>query len=194
MEIKEIKHGNIVILQPDGNIDMRSSTDLERKVVELLDGGTRRLIVDFGSTEHLTSAGIRVLVMAGKRLDAADGGLVLCSLNEHVKSVFEVSGLTLYFRMVTSREEAIAQLHSESADKPSRLISMAMKLLGDESRQLKPKKITRDKRSSSLSSKVAELLSRPGSPRSSSSVSRKKKRQDGTSSVAGRSKGGETKS
>ncbi len=193
MKIKEIKHGNIVILRPDGSIDMRSSTHLERKVVELLDGGTRWLVMDFRSIEHLTSAGIRVLVMAAKRLDAIDGGLVLCSLNEHVKSVFQVSGLTGYFRMVCSREEAIAELDSEPVGKPSRLASLAMKLLGDESRQLKPETTpTNDKRNPSLSFEVAELLSRPRSPRSPASSSRNKTRQDGTSS--GSSERGKTKS
>ncbi len=183
MEITAITYGDTVILRPDASIDSRSATHLERKIVELLDGGSHQLVIDFSVVDHLTSEGIRILLMAAKRLDAVDGGMALCSLNEHVKTIFEVSGLTSYFRIAPSREEAIAQLDpGPAAPKPSRLLSMALKLLGGGSRSHKQETSqSKGKGHAKLSSKVAELLTGRGSSATSESSPRKNTRKHGSS-------------
>ncbi len=57
-----------------------------------LRGQTTRLLFNLGALEYLSSAGLRVLLSAAKEIRRREGKIVLCSLNEFVKEIFEVSG------------------------------------------------------------------------------------------------------
>ena len=50
------------------------------------------MAVDFAELEYLSSAGLRVLLKATKRLKQASGKIVLCDMADYVREVFEISG------------------------------------------------------------------------------------------------------
>ncbi len=135
MDIAVRTQDGVAVVAPSGVIDTRGSLVFERKLMEVLEGNTRRIVIDLQKVDLITSAGIRVLVMMGKRL-SQDGRLVLCGLSPQVKSVFDIAGLTSYFGIQASAAEAIAALVSgpsaqTAALGPSRISKLAMRLLGD---------------------------------------------------------------
>jgi anti-anti-sigma factor len=62
------------------------------------------------SLEYLSSAGLRVLLSTAKEMRRRDGKLVLCSLNEFVKELFDVSGFQSLIPIADSVESGIEML------------------------------------------------------------------------------------
>jgi anti-anti-sigma factor len=60
--------------------------------------------------EYLSSAGLRVLLSVAKEMRRREGKMVLCSLNEFVKEIFEVSGFQSLIPIVDSVESGIEVL------------------------------------------------------------------------------------
>lgn len=134
MDISVTNTDGIAIVAPQGMIDVRGSILFEKTMMEVLAGKTKRIVIDLQKVDMITSAGIRVLVMTGKRL-SGDGSLLLCGLSPQVKSVFDIAGLGNYFGIKPSVAEAVASLSVGSATAsnigPSRMSRLAMRLLDD---------------------------------------------------------------
>jgi anti-sigma B factor antagonist len=107
MEITEKKRNNIVVLELKGRLDTVSSGSLGSKILGLVDGGNRHLILDFSELEYISSSGLRVLLMAAKRVQGVDGKLALVSLNDQNQAVFELAGLSTVFTVYQSQDEAV---------------------------------------------------------------------------------------
>src|SRR5262249_52854111 len=100
MNVLVRKIGDIAVIEPEGAIDTRSVRDFEKAVVECLTQQVSRFIIAFGKVDLISSVGLRVLVMLAKRVSQVHGGLALYGLSEHVRTVFEVTGLTDHFTIV----------------------------------------------------------------------------------------------
>ena len=100
MDINATKDGDILVMGLKGRLDANTSPSLEERLVGLIDGGEKRLVVQFTELDYISSAGLRVLLMAAKRLKNVNGRIVLASLKDHIKEVFDIAGfssvLTIY--------------------------------------------------------------------------------------------------
>ena len=92
MEITQKEENGIVSIVIKGRLDADSSPEAEKVVKDALGEKTDRILFDLGHLEYLSSAGLRVLLSAAKEMRRREGKIVLCSLNEFVKEIFEVSG------------------------------------------------------------------------------------------------------
>ncbi len=101
---------DVVVVEPAGSISARAVTEFEKSVHDRVAAGVRGMIIDFAQVELISGDGIRVLMMVAEELRAAGGSLVLCSLADPVRRVFEVSGLAGQFDIVGSRAEALARV------------------------------------------------------------------------------------
>ena len=110
MEIKEHKEGNIIILEPNGRLDTNTSDEFEAQLVGLTDEEELRLVIDLIHVDYISSAGLRVLLMAAKKLKIMNGSIVLCSMSNHIKEVFDIAGFTPIFSIEQSRDKAIESL------------------------------------------------------------------------------------
>ncbi len=108
MEIQEDKRGDITVLSLAGRLDTNTSGSLEQKLIEALDDGVTKFIVDFTQLDYISSIGLRVLLMAAKKLKELNGVLVLSSLSAHVREVFDIAGFTPIFTLASSLDEAVA--------------------------------------------------------------------------------------
>ncbi len=111
MEISETKQGQVVILSLKGRLDASTSKVLEEKLLDLINShNEHRLVMDFQQLDYISSAGLRVLLMAAKILKPENGKLVLSSLQEHLKEVFEITGFQSIFPIFTNKEEALKNI------------------------------------------------------------------------------------
>lgn len=110
MEIqeKQIEHG--VILSISGRLDANHTKPVEEKFLQLVEAGQKQFVFDLSSLEYISSAGLRVLLLAAKKTKAISGRLVLASLTEPVLEVFDMSGFTTIFTQYRTIEEATAAL------------------------------------------------------------------------------------
>jgi anti-sigma B factor antagonist len=87
------------ILAVAGEIDVATSPELRRELHQLADREPARLVLDLSDVTFIDSSGLGVLVGALKRLREEDRGdiLVLEGLQEPVRKVFDITGLTDLF-------------------------------------------------------------------------------------------------
>jgi anti-anti-sigma factor len=115
MDIAQEKVGEVLVIAPAGTIDSRTAPQFEKLALDALAKGERRIVVDFSAVDFTSSAGLRVLLMLGKRLQPSGGTLVLCGLNAGVRKVLEVSGLMAAFPVVATRQQALERGSAQSA-------------------------------------------------------------------------------
>lgn len=80
-------------LSLSGRLDGLSSPDLEQQVAALIATGVRALTFDLSGLDYVSSAGLRVFIVAAKKLKASGGAAQFTSLTPAVRDVFHVSGL-----------------------------------------------------------------------------------------------------
>ncbi len=82
---------------------------LRQKVKDLIDAGTKSLVIDFTDVPYIDSTGLGFL--AGSRVTAQNAGvnLVLASVNRHVKRILDGVRLSQFFVMADSEAEAVAK-------------------------------------------------------------------------------------
>lgn len=108
MHISEQRTSGVLILGLSKRLDASTTQTFEDRLLGLIDTGEHRLVLDLTQLEYVSSAGLRLLLLAVKRLRAADGKLALFGLGEHVRQVFEISGFASILSIHGSREAAIA--------------------------------------------------------------------------------------
>jgi anti-anti-sigma factor len=135
MEIRETKRADVMIVSPVGRLESKSSPEMERRVSALLAAGNRQFVVDFGELDYISSAGLRVLLMLGKKLTGSDGKLALCGMNASVREVFDIAGFSTVFTIVPSLEEAVRAVDQTIEQRVS---DLAARLLGGNGKQKRP--------------------------------------------------------
>ena len=110
MEIKEEKKNDISIFRLNGRLDSNTSPEFEGKILETIENGTNKLIIDFGALEYISSAGLRVVNKTLRQLKQSEGKLVLCSMQDYVKEVFEIAGFDTFIPIVSDMDEALLKV------------------------------------------------------------------------------------
>ena len=75
-----------------GRIDTNTSPELDKAVNESIDGVTN-LIFDFEKVEYISSAGLRVLLSAQKKMNK-QGTMKVINVGDAIMEIFEVSGFS----------------------------------------------------------------------------------------------------
>ncbi|WP_366657409.1 STAS domain-containing protein [Fodinicurvata sp. EGI_FJ10296] len=106
MDITEHQLGTGVVLEPQGRIDSSTSKSFEERLMQALDRGPTAVIVDLSNVEYVSSAGLRVLLVAAKKIKSAGNQLILCGLSSHIREVFDISGFSAIFVIVGGLDDA----------------------------------------------------------------------------------------
>lgn len=93
VNIATTKFESSATLALTGRLDGLSSPELEQQLNALLASGIRTLVFDLSALDYVSSAGLRVFIVAAKKLHAAGGTATFQSLTPTVREVFEVTGL-----------------------------------------------------------------------------------------------------
>ena len=92
MQINKTQEGNKLVLAPVGRVDTITSPELEAAIV--LDG-VEELVFDLSSVDYISSAGLRVLLSAQKKM--AGKSMKIANAKPAVKEVFDITGFTDIF-------------------------------------------------------------------------------------------------
>jgi anti-sigma B factor antagonist len=110
MEISERRTAEIVTLSLSGKLDTTTAKAFEEKILGQIESGDRRFVIDLAQLDYISSAGLRVFILAGKRLNNANGKIVLCALKDPVREVFDIAGFSSIFSVYGSHDEATKNL------------------------------------------------------------------------------------
>ncbi|MEA5596788.1 STAS domain-containing protein [Rivularia sp. UHCC 0363] len=96
---------HIKVVQPSGVLDATISQDFREQVIKTLESKPKIVLVDLKDITFMDSSGLGALVLAFKTLRAADTKLVLCSINEQIKILFELTGMDKVFEIFSNQDE-----------------------------------------------------------------------------------------
>jgi anti-sigma B factor antagonist len=92
MTINVERDFELVTLEITGRLDTTTAPNLESVINELPED-TKELIFDMSGVEYISSAGIRVLLGAYKKMNTNQGIMRIEKANDMVREVFEMTGL-----------------------------------------------------------------------------------------------------
>ncbi len=107
MELVTREQGGATVVEIIGRLDTNTSSDAQTAINELLAKGTQKLLIDFAKLDYLSTVGLRVLLATARRMKGSGGELRLCSLNETVQEVFDISGFSNLLCVFKSSDEAL---------------------------------------------------------------------------------------
>lgn len=111
MKIAQQNKDGIICLKIDGRLDADSAPEAETAVKDIIQAGSLRLLFDLSEMDYISSAGLRVILMAVKALRAKQGKVVLCGLTPYVKEIFDVSNFSSIIPITDSIEAGLQQMH-----------------------------------------------------------------------------------
>ncbi len=110
MEIFQEDSNGIEIFSVKGSLDSNTSPEFETKIYEALEKGKRKLILNLEDLDYISSAGIRVMLKTTKDLKRMDGTIILCSLQDYVREVFDIAGFDGYLNIENNLKAAMVNI------------------------------------------------------------------------------------
>ena len=92
MTINKKPNGSTLTISVEGRLETTTAPELEAVIKSDTDGVTE-LIFDFSELDYISSAGLRVLLMAQKKM-SAQGSMKVTNANEIVNEVFDITGFS----------------------------------------------------------------------------------------------------
>ena len=100
----------VLTISVDGQLIVANRQELKQAVLEALENGESKFVVDFEQTGYIDSSGLGVLVSVSKKIREAGGDLRLSGLNEDLRMLFELTKLDTLFRICETKAEAVESL------------------------------------------------------------------------------------
>jgi anti-sigma B factor antagonist len=107
----DVETGSIdgaALLTLRGEIDVYTAPRLRQAIIDLVDGGATRIVVDMEKVDFLDSTGLGVLVGGLKRVKMKDGSLAIVTTQDKILKIFDITGLNKVFAIHPSVEAAAA--------------------------------------------------------------------------------------
>lgn len=118
MDLAPRRFADAVVLRPAGRLDHRTAPDFRAALAPHLEGcaaGRDVVVLDLAGLEHVSSAGLRVLMLASRQVSAQGGTLVVAALQPRVREIFEISRFTLVLETFPTVAAALARVSPAGA-------------------------------------------------------------------------------
>lgn len=110
MEVSEIRSGGTLVVTPSGRLNAESAQVFQERLLTAIEAGETAVLLDLAHLEYISSAGLRSLLIAAKRLQARDGRFAICALTANVLEVFRMSGFDTIIDVHPDRATALQSL------------------------------------------------------------------------------------
>ncbi len=100
--------GDVLVIEVEGQLIVGNRQELKQKVLDALEAGSKKFLIDFTRTGYIDSSGLGVLVSLSKKIRDEGGDLRLAGLNEDLRTLFELTKLDTLFAITDSAAEALA--------------------------------------------------------------------------------------
>ena len=107
MKIDIQDNENVKIVRFEGKLDTNTTPEAETALNQAVEQGASKILIDFKDLDFVSSAGLRILLATAKKLGAQGGALRVCSLNETVRDIFDISGFSTLLRVFDDEQEAL---------------------------------------------------------------------------------------
>ena len=94
---ENIEASGVTILRPIGRVDSANAPEMEKMLKGALDAGATKIVFELTQLDYISSAGLRVILMAAKKLGKGVGRVILVGMQAEVENVFVMSGFLAMF-------------------------------------------------------------------------------------------------
>lgn len=112
MNIRHEMEEDIAILLLEGRMDGTNAAAVEERFNALIQEGQSRFVIDLGGLSYISSAGLRIVLVAVKKTKAVQGRIMFAALTEQVREILDMSGFLPLLETAPSREEALLAIRS----------------------------------------------------------------------------------
>lgn len=98
---------DVLVVDLEGRLDSTSADYGNDEMVRIAKGDCKQVVINLQQLDFISSAGLRVLLLAAKLLQSAGGQLKFCNANELVKDVLETAGLNSLLFLYPNEAEAV---------------------------------------------------------------------------------------
>jgi anti-sigma B factor antagonist len=106
MQLKAQRTAGVLVVALDGKLDAAACESFETEMLGALNGGDKLVVVNCEKLSFVASTGLRVFLMAAKRLRASGGKLAFAGLQRNVEQVFQISGFNALFAIHKTQADA----------------------------------------------------------------------------------------
>jgi anti-sigma B factor antagonist len=98
----------VLVVEVEGQLIVGNRQEFKQQVLDALEAGERKFLVDFSNTGYIDSSGLGVLVSLSKKIRDEGGDLRLAGLNEDLKTLFELTKLDTLFSISDRPADALS--------------------------------------------------------------------------------------
>jgi len=110
MNIQITESNNFAIVSVEGRIDITNAIEFEKKMIEIIEEGHSRIILDCSELQYISSSGLRVLLAVRKKISSLNGMFRLCTLQPLLIEIFNISGFSSIFSVFIDKKTAMIEL------------------------------------------------------------------------------------
>lgn len=110
MEMSTSQQGEFTIIETSGRLGFDESARAGEIVEQAIEAAEKGVVCDCEGLEYISSAGLRVFLIAAKSAKEQGKQFVACGLNENIMSVFVISGFERIVPLHADRQAALTAL------------------------------------------------------------------------------------
>ncbi|MCF4966566.1 STAS domain-containing protein [Nostoc sp. CMAA1605] len=99
----------VKVIEPAGILDGIRGNQLRREISDILDSGVEVLLIDMKQVKFIDSSGLGSLVSAMQLVRNTNTKLFLCSINDQVRMLFELTKMDRIFRVFLDQDDFHSQ-------------------------------------------------------------------------------------
>ncbi len=108
LEVEHIGDVTVVNFVDRKILDEQNIQIIGEQLFSLVDEeGWRKILLNFGNVEYLSSAALGKLITLNKKLQQAGGKLILCNIDPQIHEVFEITKLDKFFKIIKEEQAAL---------------------------------------------------------------------------------------
>jgi len=112
-----LKHSNrdgVDIVELNGQLNMACAGEVRAQLLNIIEQGSHKLVMDFGAVEFVDSSGLSVIISAYKRIASKAGKMALSNLPKNVQALFALTRMNEAFQVFADTSAAVEFLKSDA--------------------------------------------------------------------------------
>jgi anti-anti-sigma factor len=118
MELQTQDIANVLVIHVEGRVDLTTAPSFQDLLLPKLSdctGETKKALLDLSRVHYMSSAGLRVLVLASRQCQQQQGELVLAALPPFLQKVFKITHFDALFKVYATVPAALEHLSPTAA-------------------------------------------------------------------------------
>ena len=109
IDIEEVGDVTVARFVDKKILDETNIQIIGNQLMDMVDvDGRRKVVLDFGNVEYLSSAALGNIVKLNSRLKSVGGKLALCCIRPEIHEIFKITQLHKVINILGTQEEAVA--------------------------------------------------------------------------------------